>query len=1082
MKKIILTAICLLIISNSNVFPQKEWYNWYFGLYAGITFNTPGMVPKDLYDSKMHQAEGCASISDSAGRLLFYTDGMTVWNRKHKIMKNGTGLKSHYSTTQSALIVPLPGSSNLYYLFTADLGGTSIYSNEGINYCIVDMNKGINGELIEKNIHLYAKSTEKQTAALHANKKDFWIITHKHNSDEYYVFLLNENGVEKKPVISKAGEQALNNHPNTCGYLKVSPDNKKLASINSGLELLEILSFDNETGIVSEKDYYSYKSINGIYSCEFSPDGTKVYFGYGSNGPKEDSLSQLDLTDIGNVKLSTIRVLDPNLENDYIVGTLQLGPDGKIYFDSQKHGLGVINDPDSSIHKCNPVYNYLLLSGRCCIGLPNCINGLLLPGIRFSASDTLCSGDTLRINAKLADYFLNPVINWTGPNGFVSDQTEIIIPDAQPEHSGWYVATVKSENRPVYTDSIEILVAPLPEPEISASGTLIFCSGDSVVLSVDKFPYIEWTTGDKTESITAKESGTFGVLVRNEFGCEAYHEVEVIVNDTPKPEIVFILGSPEFCRGDSAVIGVKDVYTEYEWSTGETSPEIIVKDPGKYSVKVTNEQGCTGAARTEIIVNTLPEVKVTGPESFCSGESITLSTDTEFPSYIWSTGESTREITVERPGAYSVTVRNEFGCEGRSEVFELTENPNPEPQITGNRRFCPGNSIKLEVDGEYESYEWNTGAITKEIEISEPGMYSVEVTDTNGCTGADTLTIELIVIVINGLDNVEFGSVYIGNEATKEITLTNDGIDTVSVESVSIKGIEGSIFSLTPNPQPPIPVPPGESIEIEIKFQPDAERQYIDSLLVEIFEPCDEIHGIKLTGEGKGIHVTSKVWLPDIVGKVGDKNFIIPLRAKLNQTDTIISNLSYTTEIRFNARFYKPDSITGGNILENTLINGDRVLKIEGDGINLSSDTTVLTEIQGLVLLGDRKETPLIINEFLWDPPIPNSNINGKLTITGVCQPTISLIQAFTPISIQVIPNPANEEIEINVISDETGRFEINIFTLQGVKVEYKVWNKENKNHKYNLKLNLNDFSNGIYQIILKSPQNIVSEKMMIIK
>ena len=87
----------LVIFVNSLylTYPQNEANNWYFGEFAGITFNTPDRSPKALTDGALNTLEGCATISGKDGKLLFYTDGITVWNRKHDIMSNGDNLKGH---------------------------------------------------------------------------------------------------------------------------------------------------------------------------------------------------------------------------------------------------------------------------------------------------------------------------------------------------------------------------------------------------------------------------------------------------------------------------------------------------------------------------------------------------------------------------------------------------------------------------------------------------------------------------------------------------------------------------------------------------------------------------------------------------------------------------------------------------------------------------------------------------------------------------------------------------------------------------------------------------------------------------
>ena len=114
MKKLIPALIILLFALNSNA--QKEAWKWYFGYSAAMDFSAG--APVALYDCAMSQYEGSSSIADHDGNLLFYTDGISVWNKNHNVMPNGYGLYGDPSSTQSSLIVPRPGSDSIYYIFT----------------------------------------------------------------------------------------------------------------------------------------------------------------------------------------------------------------------------------------------------------------------------------------------------------------------------------------------------------------------------------------------------------------------------------------------------------------------------------------------------------------------------------------------------------------------------------------------------------------------------------------------------------------------------------------------------------------------------------------------------------------------------------------------------------------------------------------------------------------------------------------------------------------------------------------------------------------------------------------------------
>lgn len=125
----LLTLISLLL--SIFTFGQKEGTIWYFGNNAGVDFN--GITPVALEDSKMSTQEGCATIADASGNLLFYTDGTSVWNKKHEIMPNGNNLKGNSSSTQSAVVVRKPTSVTAYQLSIVDQDGTRFTKKGTVN-------------------------------------------------------------------------------------------------------------------------------------------------------------------------------------------------------------------------------------------------------------------------------------------------------------------------------------------------------------------------------------------------------------------------------------------------------------------------------------------------------------------------------------------------------------------------------------------------------------------------------------------------------------------------------------------------------------------------------------------------------------------------------------------------------------------------------------------------------------------------------------------------------------------------------------------------------------------------------------
>jgi len=213
------------IILSASAFSQGEANNWYFGSKAGITFNNGS--PQALTDSEMITQEGCAAISDANGQLLFYTNGVTVYNKNHGIMSNGTGLMGHISATLSATIVPLPGSNHLYYIFTIDAQSGS----NGFRYSIVDLNanNGLGAVTQTKNVLIYAPSTEKVSVVKHTNNVDYWIVSHGVFSNTFYCHLLTAIGLSASPVTNNIG--AFIGNLLAIGSMKFSPDGSKMLCV-----------------------------------------------------------------------------------------------------------------------------------------------------------------------------------------------------------------------------------------------------------------------------------------------------------------------------------------------------------------------------------------------------------------------------------------------------------------------------------------------------------------------------------------------------------------------------------------------------------------------------------------------------------------------------------------------------------------------------------------------------------------------------------------------------------------------------------------------------------------------------------
>ncbi len=358
MKKFcVLIALSLLY---THGFTQGEANNWYFGSFAGMAFN--GGTPTALTNGVLSTAEGCASISDKNGNLLFYTDGIKVWNRNHVQMTNGFGMNGDPSSAQSAIIVPKPGNANWYYIFTVAAAG----GGAGFCYSELDMtaNAGL-GDVVAatKNTPLFTPSCEKCTAVKHANGLYVWVLAHSMYTNRYYAYLVDCSGVAA-PVTTDVG--SVEGWPGW-GYLEASPDGHKIATAMRSVGF-EVLDFDNSTGVVSNPLLLS--STTECYGISFSPNNNVLYACQLSGGLWQWNLQAG--TPAAVIASQTSLGTAAGTGSPYRGGAMQLGPDGKLYVCQYNQPyLTCINNPDVVGAGCNLQVNAVDLLGRICIlGLP----------------------------------------------------------------------------------------------------------------------------------------------------------------------------------------------------------------------------------------------------------------------------------------------------------------------------------------------------------------------------------------------------------------------------------------------------------------------------------------------------------------------------------------------------------------------------------------------------------------------------------------------------------------------------------------------------------------------------------------
>ena len=446
MKKII---FLFTLLCTTLSFSQQEANTWYFGRNAGVDFNTS--PPTALTDGTLNTLEGCSSFADSNGNVLFYSDGITVYTvddttGTHTIMNYSNGapannLKGNPSSTQSGMIIPKPGSTSIYYLFTVgdnqnpafDLYTIDMSLNGGLGELIDEDGDGDFFENLAASTGNISNWTEKVAAVKGRDCNTFWVVSTSGNT--YYSYLVDINGVDLTPKVSVVNNSAINSR----GYLKISPDGAKLvAAHQNNTQQCIVYSFDNQDGTVRNDGVSIFNnSQNGqAYGVEFSRSSEKLYISSVSgfrqdlgSPPTTYKLFQFDLT-ASDIEGSKALI---HQEIGYR-GALQLGPDGKIYAtiplayddpNGDAQFLDAIENPNADAIDIIFTVDAINLNGRKATqGLPPFISSLLLPLELTEAGSTtvlnnqthnLCNGTDITFSPEAITGSPNYI--WTFDDG-----------------------------------------------------------------------------------------------------------------------------------------------------------------------------------------------------------------------------------------------------------------------------------------------------------------------------------------------------------------------------------------------------------------------------------------------------------------------------------------------------------------------------------------------------------------------------------------------------------------------------------------------------------------------------------------
>jgi hypothetical protein len=268
-------------------------------------------------------------------------------------------------------------------------------------------------------------------------------------------------------------------------------------------------------------------------------------------------------------------------------------------------------------------------------------------------------------------------------------------------------------------------------PTITANGPTTFCPGGSVILSGNTGGV--WSNGATTPSITVTKAGDY--FIKTNGGCGLGGTSNHIAVMVTSSSCALTGNGVICCQGKSTQICAPlSESSTYLWSNGATTNCITVSMAGNYSVTITTAEGCESVCSKTVTTPSAPVCNITGKSTICEGSATSLcATSGTGLTYLWSNGATSRCISVNEGGNYTVTVTKD---KQHSSVCTktVTETPAPSCIITGNSTIIKGETTQLCAPWSASSkYLWSTGETTNCITVSVEGAYSVTVTNAGGC-------------------------------------------------------------------------------------------------------------------------------------------------------------------------------------------------------------------------------------------------------------------------------------------------------------------------------------------------------------
>lgn len=767
----------------------------------------------------------------------------------------------------------------------------------------------------------------------------------------------------------------------------------------------------------------------------------------------------------------------------------------------------VVDSVDANIQSFIDTIPVAVVSGgdltRCAVnivGTPAALN--------LGNDTTLCLGDSLRLDGG-------------GPTNTFVWNTGDTVPSIQVGDSGRFAVVVTDTNGCTTAD--EIWLGLHPELVVELGNDTASCQSSPVLLDAGN-PGADFTWADSYGNVQSRpvdSTGTYWVLVIDSNGCQASDTMNYIAHLDP---VVNLGNDTIICPSFSVTLdAITPGATSYLWNTGATNQTITVFTPTAYSVTVTNTNGCTGIDTLEVFnfPSPAPMFSANGDTTLCQGDTLILDAGSPGGSYFWYHGDTTQMVAVTDSGTYEVDVTDTNGCQA-SEAIDVFVQPLPQVDLGNDTLICAGGTFPLNP-GNFATYLWQDSSTAPVFVADTSGIYWVEVADSFGCGGTDTVSLitQLLPVVNIGPDT----SVCPGAGYT--LNAGNPGYDYLWNDSTRNQVL--------------LPLPPGSSsywVEVSDSFGCTSTDTAVISFLPGPFIqlPADTVlcdgDSTQLFAGNPGYNylwstgsTASSIW----VSQAGDYSVYISDTSACDATDTItIStgvlptvNLGNDTAVcagsfitldagNAGSTFLWSTGSVGQTLQTGTL--GSYSVTVTNAGGCFASDTVEVARDSGVVAAFNFTGGGLTLNfsdlstgsptSWSWNfgdgttstlqnpsHTFTNGTYNVCLTASDACGPDVecqSVIILGSESAAEgpengwvLFPNPANDRIFIRATGRQTGLTELVIFQSDGKLVAKKSWDFGASG---DMELNLRDFAEGLYVVRIGTGAGVLNRTFTVIR